>query len=44
MKTSSAAALVGAGALTVLVFPLTSSILSKRIKHSVDADSASATA
>ncbi len=36
MKTASAAALVGAGALTVMVFPLASSILSKRIKHSVD--------
>jgi Kef-type K+ transport system membrane component KefB len=36
MKASSAAALVGAGALTVLVFPAASSILSKRIKHSIN--------
>ncbi len=36
MRASSAAALVGAGALTVLVFPLASSLLSRRIKHSVD--------
>lgn len=36
MRASSAAALVGAGALTVLIFPLVSSILSKRIKHSID--------
>ena len=40
MTTSSAAALVGAGALTVLVFPLASSILSKRIKRSVDDEAA----
>jgi len=36
MRASSAAALVGAGALTVLVFPLASSLLSRRIKYSVD--------
>jgi Kef-type K+ transport system membrane component KefB len=36
MKASSAAALVGAGALTVLAFPAASSILSKRIKHSIN--------
>jgi Kef-type K+ transport system membrane component KefB len=38
MRTASAAALVGAGALTVLVFPLVSSMLSKRIKTSVDSE------
>jgi Kef-type K+ transport system membrane component KefB len=36
MTSSSAAALVGAGALTVLVFPLASSVISKRIRRSVD--------
>lgn len=40
MKTASAAALVGAGALTVLVFPLASSLLGKRIKRSVDDEAA----
>jgi len=44
MRTSSAAALVGAGALTVLVFPLASTILSKRIRHSVDKDPAASAA
>jgi len=44
MRTSSAAALVGAGALTVLVFPLASTILSKRIRHSVDEEPAALTA
>lgn len=38
MRTASAAALVGAGALTVLVFPLASSILSKRITTSIDSE------
>jgi len=36
MRTASAAALVGAGALTVLVFPLAASILGKRVRSSVD--------
>lgn len=36
MTSSSAAALVGAGALTVLAFPLASSIISRRIRQSVD--------
>jgi len=44
MRTSSAASLVGAGALTVLVFPLASTILSKRIRHSVDKDPAASAA
>ena len=44
MRTSSAAALVGAGALTVLLFPLASTILSKRIRHSVDDEPAAISA
>ena len=40
MTSSSAAALVGAGALTVLVFPIASSFFGKRIKRSVDAEPA----
>lgn len=40
MTSSSAAALVGAGALTVLIFPIASSFFEKRIKNSVDAEPA----
>jgi Kef-type K+ transport system membrane component KefB len=40
MTSASAAALVGAGALTVLVFPIGSSLFTKRIKQSVDKEPA----